>query len=201
MLVLSKDHYIGEGEIRFCYYHPDDMNLCVKIPRENTTRNYTLKEIKYFKKLSKRNKQKYGYKFFSDFQGEVLTNLGLGQKFDLIRDYSSNEVSKTLEHYLLHSSKISDNKIESAIMTLKQMMIKHRVFTRDLRSRNICCRLVNSNNDIELIIIDGIGHRDFFPLADWFYFFSKKKVERIFERWKFNSLSDQRKFLKKSKEI
>ena len=201
MLVLSKDHYIGEGEIRFCYYHPYDMNLCVKIPRENTTRNYTLKEIKYFKKLSKRNKQKYGYKFFSDFQGEVLTNLGLGQKFDLIRDYSSNEVSKTLEHYLLHSSKISDNKIESAIMTLKQMMIKHRVFTRDLRSRNICCRLVNSNNDIELIIIDGIGHRDFFPLADWFYFFSKKKVERIFERWKFNSLSDQRKFLKKSKEI
>tara|TARA_B100000963_G_C22447345_1_gene589430 strand:- start:270 stop:875 length:606 start_codon:yes stop_codon:yes gene_type:complete len=201
VLVLSKDHYIGEGEIRFCYYHPDDMNLCVKIPRENTTRNYTLKEIKYFKKLSKRNKQKYGYKFFSDFQGEVLTNLGLGQKFDLIRDYSSNEVSKTLEHYLLHSSKISDNKIESAIMTLKQMMIKHRVFTRDLRSRNICCRLVNSNNDIELIIIDGIGHRDFFPLADWFYFFSKKKVERIFERWKFNSLSDQRKFLKKSKEI
>lgn len=201
MLVLSKDHYIGEGEIRFCYYHPDDMNLCVKIPRENTTRNYTLKEIKYFKKLSKRNKQKYSYKFFSDFQGEVLTTLGLGQKFDLIRDYSSNEVSKTLEHYLLHSSKISDNKIESAIMTLKQMMIKHRVFTRDLRSRNICCRLVNSNNDIELIIIDGIGHRDFFPLADWFYFFSKKKVERIFERWKFNSLSDQRKFLKKSKEI
>jgi len=201
VLILSKDHYIGEGEIRFCYYHPDDMNLCVKIPRENTTRNYTLKEIKYFKKLSKRNKQKYGYKFFSDFQGEVLTNLGLGQKFDLIRDYSSNEVSKTLEHYLLHSSKISDNKIESAIMTLKQMMIKHRVFTRDLRSRNICCRLVNSNNDIELIIIDGIGHRDFFPLADWFYFFSKKKVERIFERWKFNSLSDQRKFLKKSKEI
>ena len=84
MLVLSKDHYIGEGEIRFCYYHPDDMNLCVKIPRENTTRNYTLKEIKYFKKLSKRNKQKYGYKFFSDFQGEVLTNLGLGQKLHFI---------------------------------------------------------------------------------------------------------------------
>ena len=51
-------------------------------------------------------------------------------------------------------------------------------------------------NDIELIIIDGIGHRDFFPLADWFYYFSRKKVERIFKRWKFNSLSEQREFLK-----
>ena len=196
MLIINKDHYIGEGEIRLCYYHPDDMNLCVKIPRETTTRNYTLKEIKYFKKLSKRYKRNYSYKFFSDFQGEVLTNHGLGQIFDLILDYNSNEVSKTLEYYLLHSNIVSDNKIESALIKLKQMMIKHRVFTRDLRSRNICCRLVNSKNDIELIIIDGIGHRDFFPLADWFYYFSRKKVERIFKRWKFNSLSEQREFLK-----
>ena len=196
MLILNKDHYIGEGEIRFCYYHPDNMNLCVKIPRETTTRNYTLKEIKYFKKLSKRYKRNYSYKFFSDFQGEVLTNHGLGQIFDLILDYNSNEVSKTLEYYLLHSNIVSDNKIESALIKLKQMMIKHRVFTRDLRSRNICCRLINSKNDIELIIIDGIGHRDFFPLADWFYYFSRKKVERIFKRWKLNSLSEQREFLK-----
>lgn len=196
MLILNKDHYIGEGEIRLCYYHPDDMNLCVKIPRETTTRNYTLKEIKYFKKLSKRKKKNYSYKFFSNFQGEVLTNHGLGQIFDLILDYDSNEVSKTLEYYLLHSNIVSDNKIETALIKLKQMMIKHRVFTRDLRSRNICCRLINSKNDIELIIIDGIGHRDFFPLADWFYYFSRKKVERIFKRWKFNSLSEQREFLK-----
>ena len=196
MLILKKDHYIGEGEIRLCYYHPDDMNLCVKIPRETTTRNYTLKEIKYFKKLSKRKKKNYSYKFFSDFQGEVLTNHGLGQIFDLILDYDSKEVSKTLEYYLLHSNIVSDDKIESALIKLKQMMIKHRVFTRDLRSRNICCRLINSKNDIELIIIDGIGHRDFFPLADWFYYFSRKKVERIFKRWKFNSLSEQREFLK-----
>jgi hypothetical protein len=96
----------------------------------------------------------------------------------------------------LHSNIVSDDKIESALIKLKQMMIKHRVFTRDLRSRNICCRLINSKNDIELIIIDGIGHRDFFPLADWFYYFSRKKVERIFKRWKFNSLSEQREFLK-----
>lgn len=196
MLILNKDHYIGEGEIRLCYYHPDDMNLCIKIPRETTTRNYTLKEIKYFKKLSKRKKKNYSYKFFSDFKGEVLTNHGLGQIFDLILDYDSKEVSKTLEYYLLHSNIVSDNKIETALIKLKQMMIKHRVFTRDLRSRNICCRLINSKNDIELIIIDGIGHRDFFPLADWFYYFSRKKVERIFKRWKFNSLREQREFLK-----
>jgi hypothetical protein len=77
------------------------------------------------------------------------------------------------------------------------MMIKHKIFTRDLRSRNICCRIINEKNDIELVIVDGIGHRDFFPLADWFDFFSRKKVERTFDKWKFNCLNDQREYLKK----
>ena len=197
MLTLSKDHYIGEGEIRYCYYHPDKDNLCIKIPRDQTSRDYTLKEIKYFKKLSKRNKDKYDYNFYSDFKGEELTNFGLGQKFDLIRDYNSNEVSKTLEYYLLHSNKISDKKIELGLIKLKHMMIKHRVFTRDLRSRNICCRITNDKNDIELVIVDGIGHRDFFPLADYFEFFSKQKVNRTYLKWKFQNLHEQREFLKK----
>ena len=55
--------------------------------------------------------------------------------------------------------------------------------------------------EFELIIIDGIGHRDFFPLADWFNYFSKKKVERTFKRWKFNSLGEQREFLKSQKRL
>ena len=37
----------------------------------------------------------------------------------------------------------------------------------------------------------------FFPLADWFDFFSRKKVERTFDKWKFNCLNDQREYLKK----
>lgn len=196
MIQLSDKFYIGEGDIRFCYEHPHNKSLCIKIPRVETTREYTNKELVYFKKLSKRNKTKYAYPFYSDFHNEAETNLGLGQMFDLVRDEANGEISKTLEYYLTESEAIEDKKIEDALKLLKQQMIKHRIFTRDLRARNICCKLKNDNS-IELVIIDGIGHRDFFRFADWLTYFSKKKIDRTFTKWHFNSLDAQREFLRK----
>lgn len=198
MIKLNDAHYIGEGEIRFCYEHPQDKNLCIKIPRSETTRAYTNKELLYFKKLSKRNKAKYHYVFYSDFYNEAETNLGLGQIFDLVRDETNGEISKTLEFYLANSNGISDDKLNKALELLKQQMIKYRIFTRDLRARNVCCKLCKDNS-VKLIIIDGIGHRDFFPFADYITYFSRKKIERTFEKWYFNTVEDQRYFLKKDK--
>ncbi|WP_299112940.1 YrbL family protein [uncultured Winogradskyella sp.] len=194
MIQLNDEFYIGEGEIRFCYEHPHNKQLCIKIPRPETTREYTNKELLYFKKLSKRNKSKYSYPFYSDFHHEEATNLGLGQIFDLVRDETTGEISKTLEYYLTENNIIEDKRLKQALDVLKQQMAKHKVFTRDLRARNICCKL-NKDDSIELIIIDGIGHRDFFPFADWFHYFSKKKVDRTFTKWHFDSLEDQRQFL------
>lgn len=123
--------------------------------------------------------------------------MGLGQVFDLVRDEATCEISKTLEFYLTHDSEIGVNQLESALKILKQQMIIHRIFTRDLRARNICCKL-SKDDAVTLIIIDGIGHRDFFPFADYFTYFSRKKIERTFTKWHFNSIKEQRLFLKKA---
>jgi hypothetical protein len=93
--------------------------------------------------------------------------------------------------------KQQDNVLENALYALKQHMIKFKVFTRDLRARNLCCKLLKDGT-VQLIIIDGIGHRDFFPLADWFLFFSKKKIERTYKKWRFTSIEEQRNFLRKT---
>jgi hypothetical protein len=199
MIQLYSKHYIGEGEMRFCYEHPRDKSLCIKIPRLETTKAYTNKELLYFKKLSKRNKAKYRYDFYSDFYNEVETNLGLGQVFDLVRDEANGEISRTLEFFIMNSIAVSDKQLEKALVLLKQQMIKHSVFTRDLRARNVCCKL-NKDNSIELVIIDGIGHRDFFPFADYFRYFSRKKIDRTFTKWHFNNIEKQRIFLKKTKQ-
>ena len=198
MIQLNEVHYIGEGDIRVCYEHPHDKTLCIKVPRPETTRAYTEKELLYFKKLSKRSKEKFSYPFYSDFHKEVETNYGLGQVFDLVRDEANGDISKTLEFYLTHESAITDSQIEAALELLRAQMIKHRVFTRDLRARNICCK-IKKDGTIELIIIDGIGHRDFFPFADWLTYFSKKKIDRTFTKWHFNSLAEQREFLNRKK--
>ena len=43
----------------------------------------------------------------------------------------------------------------------------------DLWARNICCQRM-MDGDIRLVIIDGLGHRDFLPLVDWFSYFTRK---------------------------
>lgn len=168
--------------------------MCIKVPGPKITREYTFKEILYFRKIAKRNKSKYAYQFYSDFYDEAETNFDLGQIFDLIRDETTGNISQTLEFYILKSNTIADDKLEKALLELKQQMTKHKVFTRDLRARNICCKL-KKDDSIELVIIDGIGHRDFFPFADWFHYFSKKKVERTFTKWYFDNIDEQRRFL------
>lgn len=184
MIEIPKNLYIGEGEIRVCYEHPKNKNLCIKIPKPQVTELYTNKEILYFLKIKKRNKLEYSYPFYSDFHEEISTNLGKGQVFDLVRDEATGEVSKTLEYYFENETTFNKNVFVEALLVLKKHMIKHKIFTRDLRSRNICCKVLEDNT-IQLIIIDGIGHRDFFPLADWFEHFAKKKVERSFFKAKF----------------
>lgn len=174
MVYLDKNHYIGEGEIRFCYEHPNDDKRCIKIPRKETTRDYTEKELKYFKKLSKRSRVNFQFPFYADFLGEIETNLGRGQIFDLVRDETTNNISKTLEYYLTKSNSIDDEKLEDALKLLKKQMIKHKVFTRDLRARNICCR-IKMDGAVELVLVDGIGHRDFFPLPIGFITFPKRR--------------------------
>ena len=98
MIVLSGADYIGEGDIRTCYEHPQNKSLCIKVPKPHVTREYTYKEILYFLKLQKRNTTKFNYPFYSDYQGEVETNFGLGQVFDLVRDEHTGAISKTLEY-------------------------------------------------------------------------------------------------------
>lgn len=194
MVNLSNNNYISEGEIRACYEHPEDRNLCIKIPKPEVSREYTYKEILYYKKINKRRRSNGKYLFYSNFIGEIETNLGLGQMFDLVRDETTGKISKTLEYYLNKDTFLTDSQLDKALLHLKKQMIDHKIFARDLRARNICCKL-KRDNIIELVIIDGIGHRDFFPFADYSTFFARKKIERTFEKWHFTSIESQRSFL------
>ena len=196
MIFLSDNDYIGEGEIRVCYQHPHNKNVCVKVPKQAVSRAYTLKEIIYFKKLNNRRLKHHDYQFYSNFKGEIQTNKGLAQLFDLVRDEDTGNVSKTLEYYLIEDKSLPLEILENALKSLKDQMYQHRVFLRDLRARNLCCKK-NIDGSVQLVIIDGIGHRDFIPLADTFDYYTRKKIERIFNRRSFNSIIEQKNHLNK----
>ena len=57
------------------------------------------------------------------------------------------------------------------------------------------CKILKDNT-IQLIHIDGVGHRDFIPLVNWFSFFAKKKIKRRLIRFNLHDLDIQRDYLK-----
>lgn len=180
MLTLTEELYIAEGLIRKCYKHPTDNNVCVKICKPTTRAESRLKkELLYLTKIQKNKSTDVPY---AKFLGEIDTNLGTGYLYDMVCDEKSNELSKTLEYYLnKKNSNVFNTILEKAICDLKEKMIKYKVFSNDLNARNICCKYL-ANGGIELIIVDGMGHRDFLPLADYIKYFAKKKVNRWFDK-------------------
>ena len=200
MIEIKDEHYIAEGLERKCYHHPENKNLCVKVGQPTADVKHLYYEIKYYHRIRRKNINKYEYPFYVKYHGEVETNMGTGFVYDLIKDETTNKVSLTLRHYLeMENSPISDKQIVEELDRLKQQMTIHKVFVGDLRARNICCKFLKDGS-VQFIVIDGIGHRDFFPFADWFHYFAKKKVERRFIKANLHSLSAQRSLLKKMRD-
>ena len=197
MLTIKEEDYIAEGLARKCFYHPDNRDLCIKVGKPGIEEEHLYKEIKYYKKIRKKDTSKFGYPFYAQYYGEAPTNLGTGFIYDLVKDETTNNISLTLRHYLeMDNCPFTDAQIVDALHRLKNQMIAHRVFVGDLRARNLCCKVL-TDGSMELVVIDGIGHRDFFPLADWFSYYAKKKVERRFVKANLHSLEAQRNLLKK----
>ena len=169
MIQIKDEHYISEGLARVVYFHPENKALCIKIGKPEIEKEHLYKEIKYYNKIRNKKISKFDYPFYAKYHGEVETNLGVGFVYDLIKDEGNQDISLTLRHYLeMETSPISDDIIIHELQRLKEQMIKHKVFVGDLRARNICCqRFIDGS--IRLVVIDGIGHRDFIPLADCFW--------------------------------
>lgn len=200
MIEITDKHYIAEGLARICYYHPDNNNLCIKIGKPEVEVEHLYKEIKYYHKIKDKDISKFNYPFYANYHGEIQTNLGTGFVYDLVKDEITQEISLTLRHYLeMIDSPFLDVVFIEGLERLKEQMIKHKVFVGDLRARNICVKVLKDNS-IELVVIDGLGHRDFFPFADWFGNYAKKKVERRFLKANLHSLDAQRDLIKRMRE-
>ncbi len=190
MLVLTEDLFIAEGLVKKCYSHPSNINLCVKLCKpENKATKQLKKELNYLNKIQKKDCGNLSFPFFSKFLGTVKTNLGEGYLYDLVFDETTGNNSKTLEFYLNNkNSNDFDTELKKAIDTLKNQMISNKVFANDLIARNICCKILRDNT-LQLVIVDGMGHRDFFPIAEYLPYFAKKKVERRLSKSDFYHLT------------
>lgn len=186
MIQLDDTLYVGKGINRVCYRHPSDPGKCLKIDKRKHG-GPTEKEAHYYKKLA-RIRPLMEYTFIPRFYGFVDTDLGRGGVFDLIQDEGTSDVSQTFRHYINHGQVTAENPIWiAAHSTFLQNLYEEAIIIRDFNASNICARKM-LDGSYQLIAIDGIGHRDFIPLCDYFRSIARRKLRRHIERKGMQSL-------------
>lgn len=176
MLFLNDENFVGKGNERACYIHPDDPNKAVKVSYEQELgrSKQSDTEINYYKKLLKR--KKLSWKHLPKYYGEVETNKGKGFVVELIRDYNG-EISKSFKYYI---EKFGLEKYEKEIEIYRKYLLdNYIIFNYGMMQGNILLRK-NSQTDFDLILIDGLGDVAHFTLLNDIPYFARRRITR---RW------------------
>lgn len=179
-ITLSEKDYISRGLHRKCYHHPEDANKCIKVNYNDGAEEETNREIAYYKHLIKRN---VSFDALAKYYGSVSTNYGNGHIFELIRDYNG-ETAIPLEKYLANKSLTEKyfDQLVTGLKELKSALLKDRIITMTIKSKNILFQQLSDTNS-RLVIIDNIGNSTFIPIANYIPCFAKSKIERTWQRF------------------
>ena len=179
-ITLSEKDYISRGLHRKCYHHPEDANKCIKVNYNEGAEEETNREIAYYKHLIKRN---VSFDALAKYYGSVSTNYGNGHIFELIRDYNG-ETAIPLEKYLANKSLTEKyfDQLVTGLKELKSALLKDRIITMTIKSKNILFQHLSDTNS-RLVIIDNIGNSTFIPIANYIPCFAKSKIERTWQRF------------------
>ena len=186
MIELDDTLYVGKGINRVCYRHPLDPAKCIKVDVRKHG-GPTEKEAHYYKKLA-RIRPLLNYTYMPRFYGFVQTNLGRGGVFDLVLDEGTLTISKTFLHYIHNGEASAQDPVWlKAHREFLDSILQDAIIIRDLIPGNICARRM-LDGSYQFVSIDGIGHRDFIPLCDYFRSLARRKQLRHIERKGFQSL-------------
>ena len=188
MIELHPGLLVGKGRTRSCYLHPQDPDKCIKIDQRKHG-GPTEKEAIYYHKLA-RIRPALSYTHIPRFHGFVETNLGRGGVFDLIRDEIDGRISRSLTDYLVAGEvTAADPRWREAHRHYLKTLYEEAVIIRDFNPGNVCVRRMRGG-EYRFVTIDGIGHRDFIPLCDYFPWFARRKLRRQVDQKNFGSMEE-----------
>ena len=179
MIVLNEENFVGKGNERACYIHPNDPSKAIKVSYEqNLGRSkQTNTEINYYHQLLRRKSM--DWKHLPKYFGEVKTNKGKGFVVELIRDYDGN-VSKSFAHYIKENGVKS---YEKELAIYKQYFLDNCIiFNYGMMPKNILLRK-NSETDFDLVLIDGLGDVSHFTLPNMIPKFARRRINRRWEKF------------------
>lgn len=165
---------IGQGEERSCYRDPDDPSRMVKFSLSGRSKQ-TRREIRYFTSLLRKG---IPFDFIPRYYGEIREKDRLGIEQEYITDeLGSTRPAPTVDAYV--SSPLTAEEIDAfrkAYFQLKDWLLRFNVIPANLALGNVVVSKTPSG--IRLVMVDGIGGTEWLPLANWFRFFGKRKINR-----------------------
>lgn len=175
LIHLQEKDLIGTGTRRFCYAHPSESSLCIKIPKakKNGIKQQN-REVKFYQQLTSRGVPTVR---ITHYHGEVETSLGRGYVYDVIRDVNGNP-SQPFGAYIKNDPSRSAEYIQM-LKTLEDYLFDNSVVFYDLNVWNILCK-EKEDGSLEPFIIDGVGDVVAIPVLNLSKRLLNQKIKR---RW------------------
>jgi len=176
-LQLSPQHFVAEGTERRCFRHPDDENCRIKVLHPDSGCDRLWREARYYSRLQRRG---VDFRHLTPYRGLIDTSMGKGAIFDLVIDDDA-QISRSLHHYLTQNDQRFNAWIADEIENLKQNLYDQWIVFHDLNPTNILVKRLGFD-EFRLVVIDGIGHNHFFPVASYSAGIARKKLVRVWNR-------------------
>lgn len=184
MLVLDQSLWIGRGNNRACFRHPESPDRCIKVDRadgKDAAISQNQIEAAYYKKL-RRIRPNYDYDGIPRYFGTQPTSQGTGYVFERIANKTDGVTSPTIGRWL-QTRRSGDEMMGlfDAITRMRENLIDQAIPVRDLGPDNVCVQEL-SQNHYRIVAIDCVGHRDFVALVDYWPWFARRKIQRHLTR-------------------
>lgn len=174
MLKLNEEQFLGDGNHKKVYIHPEDSHKCVKLlfTPDDPDMN---REFRYRKVLGKRVED---MPLLTKYYGTVETDQGMGYVFERVVDYDG-QASRTL---LAELEQPSDKaRLEQILKDFRQEFLRERFAPAGVDPDNFLVQRV-SEDEYRVRIIDNIGTSAKFPLEYYIGFLSKKRAKKYWNR-------------------
>lgn len=172
---------VATGAERICVRNLKDQFSCFKISQKIHSKE-TRREIRYFKFLKKRGISSSFIPAFIDYF-ETKEEIIIEQ--ELIADHpEQNLFAFRVEEFVADASDKQLAKLELLFRELYRELQDKNIIISDLHAGNMMIYCDEAGNIKRLIVVDGFGSPEAIPLAKYFRYFGRKKIDRQWAKFR-----------------
>lgn len=172
---------VATGAERICVRNLNNQFSCFKISKKIHSKE-TRREIKYFKFLKRKGvTSSFIPAFISDFETEEEIII----EQELIADHPEQDLfAFRVEEFVADASGRQLMELEKLFQELYTELKDKNVIISDLHAGNMMIYCDKAGNIKRLIVVDGFGSPKAIPLAKYFGYFGRKKIDRQWAKFR-----------------